>query len=61
MDPGSASAGHLSGADKEEEEESIHSDGSFSEDTGWGGSAWCGGTRMGELYQMVLLEKEQLD
>ena len=61
MDPGSASAGPLSGANEEEEEGSIHSDRSLSEDTGWGGSAWCDGTRMGELYKRVLLEKEQLD
>ena len=53
-DPGSAAVGLSLGANKEEEQDSIHSNGSFSEDVGcagWGGAvgggAWCGGTGIG--------------
>ena len=38
-DPRSAGVGPLPGADDEEEDESIHSDGSLFEDTSWGGAA----------------------
>ena len=54
MDPRSTGARPSLGADKEEEEDSIHADGTLSEDVGcasWGGaaggSAWCSGTRIG--------------